>query len=359
MKLLDRYIIKRFFTTLFLMLSIVTLLVILIHSTENANAFRKHNLSFKQIFDYYCVLLPFMANFLAPIIVFSTTIWVTTRLTQRSEVIAILSSGVSFHRLAAPYLFIGLMLTGLNFYLTGWLLADANKARVAFEVEYLGFDMDFSNKSNGIYLKVGGEQYLYLAKYYGYNNTGYNVYLDTIKNGALIESIYAEKMRWNKTAQAWEFLFWKKRILFPKHEELQEGYSFQLPLPIDPEDFSINPSLKEGLTLGELALHIQKLLHKGDETARFFIAEKYIRYMTPFAIIILVVLGFLVSVRKPRGGISRQITLGFVLACLYMIMFLSAKTVVETQSEHPLLSIWMPNIMFTFLCLVFYRLVSK
>ncbi len=157
----------------------------------------------------------------------------------------------------------------------------------------------------------------------------------------------------------WEFLFWKKRILLPTHEELQEGYSFQLPLAIDPEDVEINPYLREGLTLGELALHIQKLLNKGDETVRFFIAEKYIRYMTPFAIIILIVLGFLVSVHKPRGGIGRQITVGFVLACLYMAMFLSAKTVVESQSENPLLSIWMPNIIFTILCLICYRSAAK
>jgi lipopolysaccharide export system permease protein len=188
MKLLDRYILKRFFSTLFLMLSILTLLVILIHTTEHASHFRKHQLSFKQIFDYYCVLLPFMANFLAPILVFSTTIWVTTRLTQCSEVIAIFSSGISFHRLAAPYLCIGLILTGLSFYVTGWLLADANKARVAFETEYL--DMGWFNKPTSLYLKVGDEQYLYMSTYHSYNNTGYKVYLDTIKNGTLVESIY-------------------------------------------------------------------------------------------------------------------------------------------------------------------------
>lgn len=101
------------------------------------------------------------------------------------------------------------------------------------------------------------------------------------------------------------------------------------------------------------------MIYKGSESVRFFIAEKHIRYMTPFAIIILIVLGFLVALHKPRGSISRLITLGSILAFLYIVLFLSAKIIVETQSEHPLLDIWLPNIIFSILCIIFYQLVPK
>ena len=100
-------------------------------------------------------------------------------------------------------------------------------------------------------------------------------------------------------------------------------------------------------------------MDKGSDSVHFFIAEKYIRYMTPCAIMILIALGFLVAVHKPRGGVGTQITFGFILACLYICLFLSAKIVVEVQNENPLLKIWLPNIIFSILCIIFYRLVSK
>lgn len=357
MKLLDRYIFQKFFSTFFVILGIITLLIMLIHVTENAHSFKRYNLSFNQIFNYYCVLLPYMVNLLAPIIVFATTIWVTTRLAQRSEIIALLSSGISFHRIAQPYLMIALILTGGNFYLTGWLLADTNKNRTKFEAQYL--EMVPTSKPAYIHLKVGPDYYLYIHQYHAFNHTGYDVNIDTFKNSALVERLHAEKIKWNATDQTWILHSWQKRIFFQRHEEVTEGYNLTIPLAVHPEDFSINPNLKEGLTLPELDLHIKKLMDKGSESVRFFIAEKHIRYMSPFAMIILITLGFLVAVRKPRGSVGSQITLGFILACFYTSLFLSAKIVVETQSAHPLLDIWLPNIIFSTLCIIFYRLVPK
>ncbi|WP_184891158.1 LptF/LptG family permease [Candidatus Cardinium hertigii] len=359
MKLLDKYIFKKFFGTFLVMLGVIIILIMLIHVTENVSNFKKYKVPFKEIFHYYCVLLPYMVNLLAPIIVFATTIWVTTRLAQRSEIIALLSGGVRFNRVAKPYLMIAWMLTGANFYLTGWLLAGASKERIKFETKYL--NMGFTNNTPPPYLhlKTGPDQYLHIHTYYAHINTGYDISLDSYKNTELLERLHAAVITWNATDQVWILQSWKKRTFFPKHEEITEGHSLTLPLEIHPEDFEINPNLKEGLTLPELDIHIQKLMAKGNDNVRFFKAEKYIRYMTPFAIIILIALGFLVAVHKPRSGVGGQITLGFILACFYISLFLSSKIVVEAQSAHPLLNIWMPNIIFSILCIIFYRLVPK
>ena len=357
MKLLDRYICKKFFSTFFVVLAIFILVIIIIHAVDNISSFKKHQLSFYQVFNYYCVLVPYLVNLLVPIIVFWTTIWVTTRLAKRSEIIALLSGGISLHRIITPYITIALLLTSANFYLTGWVLASANKERVAFESKYLG--IGFLVRSDYVQLKVGPEQYLYIDTYYGGNNTGYDVRLDTFKNNALVERLHAERIQWRAKDQTWILRSWQKRTLFPEHEELTTGNCLTISLAVHPEDFAINPHLKDGLTLPELRAHIQKLIYKGSESVRFFIAEEHIRYMTPFAIIILIVLGFLVALHKPRGSIGRRITLGGILACVYIVLFLSAKIVVETQSEHPLLDIWLPNIIFSILCMTFYRFVPK
>ncbi|MDD9140038.1 MAG: LptF/LptG family permease, partial [Candidatus Cardinium sp.] len=347
MKLIDTYIYRKFFSTFLVALSITTLLIIFIHLTENVNHLKKEQLSYKQIGHYYCLLLPYMLSLLMPIIVFGTTIWVTTRLAQRSEIIALLSGGISFHRILLPYFMVACLLTAANFYLTGWLLATTNKSRLAFESKYLNNTVLTSNPPAYIHLKVGSNQYLHVNTYYPYSHTGYHVCLDTFQHATLIERIQAAKIKWDPESQTWVLRSWQRRLFSPKKETLTEGDKLKLPLAVDPEDFSINPRLREGLTISELDLHIQKLLLKGNDSVRFFVAEKYTRYMTPFAVIILIVLGFLVAVHKPRGGVGRQITLGFVLAGLYITLFLSAKIITETQSNYPLLEIWLPNIIFS------------
>ncbi|CDG50071.1 LptF/LptG family permease [Cardinium endosymbiont of Bemisia tabaci] len=359
MKLLDRYIFKKFFSAFWVILTIFILVFIVIHLVDNISNFKKHHLTFQQVFNYYCVLALYLVNLVAPLIVFTTTIWCTTRLVKRSEIIALLSGGISLHRIIRPYIIIACLLTGANFYLTGWLLANVNKARVRFETEYLDMGMGSLAESDYIQLKVGPNQYLHIGKYYGYSNTGYDISLDTFKNNILIERLCAEKMEWNGKDQTWIVRSWQKRIFFPRHEEVITGDNLTISLAVDPEDFSINPNLKDGLTLPELAKHIQKLIYKGHASVRFFIAEQHIRCMTPFAILILIVLGFLVALHKPRGGVGRRITLGVILGCFYIVLFLSAKIVAETQSQHPLLDIWLPNIVFSVLCIIFYRLVSK
>ncbi|MGI2262143.1 LptF/LptG family permease [Candidatus Cardinium hertigii] len=360
MKLLDRYIFKKFFSAFLVILTIFISVFIVIHLVDNMSNFKKHHLSFQAVFNYYCVLALYLVNLVAPLIVFATTIWCTTRLVKRSEIIALLSGGISLHRIIRPYIIIACLLTGANFYLIGWLLANVNKARVRFETEYLDMGgMGSLPQSDYIQLKVGADQYLHIGKYHGYSNTGYDISLDTFKNNMLIERLSAEKMGWNGKDQTWIIQSWQKRIFFPRHEEIITGDKLTISLAVHPEDFSINPNLKDSLTLSELAKHIQKLIYKGSATVRFFIAEQHIRYMTPFAILILIVLGFLIALHKPKEGVGGRITLGIILGCFYIVLFLSAKIVAETQSEHPLLDIWLPNIIFSVLCIIFYRLVSK
>lgn len=197
----------------------------------------------------------YIVNLLAPIIVFWTTIWVITRLAKRSEIISLLSHVISLHRIITPYVSIALLLTGVNFYLTGWLLATTNKARIEFETKYL--NMGPFVRSDYIQHKVGPDQYLHItkSKYHSYKNTGYDVSLDTFKDNVLIERLHAEKIQWHATDQTWNLRSWQKRVLFPRHEELTAGDPLTIALAVHQEDFAINPNLKDGLTLPELDTH--------------------------------------------------------------------------------------------------------
>lgn len=357
MKILDRYILKKFLSSFLFILCLIIVVIILIDITEKNEYFIRNKLSFQQIADYYYNFLPFMTNMVTPITIFITTVFVTSRLSQRTEIIAILSGGISFMRFLIPYL-IGASILGIfSFILTGWVLADANKKRVAFEIEYI--DSPYRTSSRNIHIKLSADSYLYVGQYRSYNGIGTDVTLETIRDNQLLEKLSAKSIRWIEETNQWQLKDWIHRKIDGMNEYITSGAVLDTTLNLHPNDFSINPKLHEMLTLTELEYHIKKLKEKGTDNINFFLTEKYVRYMSPFAVIILTFMGVVVSARKSRGGVGLQIALGFILALIYIAFFLFARGAANVKGNNLLLTIWMPNIVFSMISLVLYRLTPK
>mgnify|MGYP000276615006 CR=1 FL=1 len=357
MKTLDRYILKKFiFTFLFILLLIVAI-IMLLDLTEKNEDFIKHQLSYQEILAYYRAFLPFMTNLVMPITVFITTVFVTSRLAQRTEVIAILSGGISFLRFLVPYFIGATLITLFSFVLTGWILADANKTRVAFETAYI--DNPLRSSSDHLHIKLAPDTYLYVGRYRSYNGVGTEVTLETISHNQLLTKLSAKQMQWIEETGKWRFSDWMHRKIDGLAEHISQGSVLDTTLNLHPDDFVINPKLHETLTLPELSTHIQKLKDKGAANVHVFLTEKYVRYMSPFAAIILTFMGVVVSARKARGGVGLQIALGFVLALVYIALFLFAKGTAEVKGKQLLLTIWMPNLTFSMISCFLYRLMPK
>lgn len=357
MKLLDRYILKKFLFSFLFILLLIILIITVIDITEKNDYFIKHKLSYSQIINYYYSFLPFMANMVTPITVFITTVFVTSRLAQRTEIIAMLSGGISFPRVLVPY-FMGASLIAIgSFLLTGWILANANKKRVAFETQYI--DSPFRTSSKNIHIKLGEDTYLYVGYYRSYNSTGSDITMETIRDYQLIEKLAAKSMRWVADKEQWELKDWMNRKIDGLDEKITHGASLEMAFNLHPDDFIINPKLHEMLTLTELNSYIKKLQAKGTDSLNVFLTEKYVRYMSPFAAILLTFMGVVVCARKSRGGVGLQIAIGFILALVYIALFLFSKGAANVKGTNLLLTIWLPNILFSFVSLVLYRLTPK
>lgn len=357
MKLLDRYILKKFLFSFLFILVLIILIITVIDITEKNDYFIKHKLTYREIVNYYYSFLPFMANILTPITVFITTVFVTSRLAQRTEIIAILSGGISFPRFLVPY-FIGASLIAIgSFLLTGWVLANANKKRVAFEIKYI--DSPFRTNSKNIHIKLSEDTYLYVGYYRSYNNTGSDITIETICDYQLIEKLSAKSMRWVAEKEQWELKDWVKREIDGLDEKITHGPFLEVAFNLHPDDFIINPKLHEMLTLTELNTYIKKLQAKGSDNLHVFLTEKYVRYMSPFAAILLTFMGVVVCARKSRGGVGLQIAIGFILALVYIALFLFSKGAANVKGTNLLLTIWLPNILFSFVSLVLYKLTPK
>jgi lipopolysaccharide export system permease protein len=130
-------------------------------------------------------------------------------------------------------------------------------------------------------------------------------------------------------------------------------------LRIYPKDFASDYSRFETLTMNELNTYIEELRNRGADDIEVYKIEKYIRFTSPFAAIILTFIGLCVSARKLRGGAGFQIALGFLLAFIYIIFFIFSRTSAEAGTMNPIIAIWIPNIIFSLIGLALYRTVPK
>jgi lipopolysaccharide export system permease protein len=358
MKLLDRYILKKFLSAFFFVVLVLISIIVVIDFTEKNDDFIKRNADAHSIiFDYYLNFIPYYANLLSPITVFIATVFVTAQLASRTEIIAILSSGVSFRRVMVPYLIGSAIIGAIIFYLNGWVIPDANKVRVEFEKKYL--KDQFYNVDRNIHRKVAPELYAYMESYDNSRDVGYRFTLEWIEGTELKKKIEAERVVWQPNTEKWRLEAYKTRTFDGMKETFTTGTFTDTTLNMNPRDFGNNYALHETFTLPELDRFIAQLRDRGDDGVATYLIEKYVRFTSPFAMVILTLIGVIVSARKARGGVGLQIAIGFVLAFVYILFFIMSKSVAQVGSLNPILAVWLPNIVFSIIGTVMYFTVPR
>src|SRR6186997_1281461 len=114
MKIIDRYILQKYLVTFFFCLLLMTAIVVVVDVSEKTDDFVKSGLTATQIItDYYFGFVPRIDAMLFPLFVFISVIFFTSKMAGRSEIIAMLSSGITFRRFLVPYFIGGLVLSVL------------------------------------------------------------------------------------------------------------------------------------------------------------------------------------------------------------------------------------------------------
>jgi lipopolysaccharide export system permease protein len=367
MKLLDRYILVKILSTFFFVLLILVAIIVVIDLTEKVDKFTQNNLSTLTVLGYYMDFIPWIAGLISPIIVFIAIVYVTGRLAAHTEIIAMLSSGISFPRLLVPYFFAAFIIASITFALNGWIIPRSNKTRLDFELTYFKNKYYFDRKN--IHMQIEPNVYLFIQNYNNQNNTGYQFTLEKFDdNNRLVEKLTAENIAWDTTKKVWHLKIWRRKFvdsLFlvrnnPSMFDLRTtGADLDTALNIKPVDFENEEGKYDGMTIPELSEHIAKLKFRGATGVETFEVERHIRFAAPFTIFVLVFMGVLVSARKSRGGTGFQIVMGFILAFIFLIFFLLTRTFAETGALPPFLAAWLPNITFAIIAAFMYRYVPR
>ena len=273
MKILDYYILKKFLKTYVFAVFLIVLIVMVIDYTEKIDDFiRKQAPMHAIIFDYYLNFIPYWASYISPLMVFIATVFFTANLAAKTEIIAILSSGVSFTRLMRPYIIGSGILAVGTFIMIGWVVPNANKVRVPFEHKYINNTYYFDKRD--VHIKIGPETYAYLETYDNGTNTGYRFSLERIVGTEIKEKLMSDRITWDSTSKKWTIHDY--RIRTTGATKMKFGSKIDTTLNLLPKDFENKHLLHETFTLPELERHIELVRSRGADGIEVFLIEKYL-----------------------------------------------------------------------------------
>jgi lipopolysaccharide export system permease protein len=359
-KIIDWYIIRKFLGTFFFALLLILVIAVVFDFAEKIDNFMEREAPWRAVvFDYYFNFIPYFGTLFAPLFVFIAVIFFTSRLAVNTEIIAILNSGMSFHRMMWPYFLSALTIAVLIFYLTNFVIPHANLIRMDFEDKYYRGQGRRLNVEN-IHRMVSKNKYVYLERY---NPTYFRGQVFTIEefddSGKLISKLSASSVLWDTATGKWGALNYMLREIKDNEETFTKGSRIDTTLTISPDDFSKDPDFVGTMTYIELKNYIKLLKLQGSDELKVFQIEQHKRFATPFAVFILTLIGVSLSSRKIRGGIGMNIGIGLALSFSYILFLQFASQFSIKGNLNPMLAMWIPNLIYIVIAGVLYKMAPK
>jgi lipopolysaccharide export system permease protein len=359
-KLIDRYIIRKFLGTFFFSLALILTIAVVFDFAEKIDNFMEKQAPVKAIiFDYYMNFIPYFAMLFAPLFVFISVIFFTSKMAVNTEIIAILNSGMSFRRMMWPYFLSSFVIAVFTFVLTNFVIPRANLTRIDFEDKYYHSSSRKVTVEN-IHRQVYKNIYVYMGTFNPMSMRGQNFTIEKFNDsGQLVSKLSSATVTYDTAKNKWKAVNYYLRELKDHEEVITKGKTIDTSLIISPKDFSRDPGFVKTMTAKELDEYINVLKLQGSDELKLFLIEKYGRYANPFAVFILTLIGVSLSSRKVRGGIGMNIGMGLVLSFSYILFLQFASQFSLKGSLSPLLAMWIPNILYIGIALVLYRMAPK
>lgn len=309
------------------------------------------------IFDFYFNFIPYIVNLFSPLFTFISVIFFTSRMASRTEIVAILSSGISFRRMLYPYMLSALVISGLSLYLNNFVIPHATKKRIDFENKYIR--NAFYNSERNIHKQLYPGIFMYMERYQTETNTGFKFSIEKFMKGELFYKLNAENIVWDSVSHKWAVNNYYIRYINGMDESIKRGVKLDTIFPFTPAEFGRKDNNVETMDYHELNDYIADEKLKGSDRVEVYELEKYRRIAFPFATFILTLIGVSIASRKVRGGIGMHIGLGIFISFAFIMFMHVTTTFAASGLTSPLVAVWIPNIVFLFIALYLLKIAQK
>ena len=361
LKIIDRYIIRKFLGTFFFALVMILSIAVIFNYAEIIDNFMEREAPVKAIiFDYYFNFIPYFATLFSPLFVFISVIFFTSKMAANTEIIAILNSGMSFRRMMLPYFISAILIAIFTFLLTNFVIPTANLKRINFEDKYYRPRTSRVPVMN-IHRQVDRNVLVYMESFNPISQAGRNFTIEKFNEEGKLESkLSGDMVRYDTASSKWVVLNYRIREITPGEDHITEGDRIDTTLVyFSPGDLAMGPFFVGTMTYDNLNEYIEKLRLQGSDELKLFLVEKHERFANPFSVFILTLIGVSLSSRKVRGGIGMNIGIGLALSFSYILFMQFASQFSLKGNLSPMLAMWIPNILYSFIALVLYKLAPK
>ena len=376
-KTLDRYIIRQFLGTFFFILVLIMAIAVVFDISEKTEDFAKTSASvYEIVVEYYLNFVIYYSNLFSGLLIFIAVLLFTSRLAGRSEVIAALSSGVSFPRFVQPFFIAATILTALSLYVNVFVLPHANRTRLAFEKAHIW--STYKLEESNVLREIAPGEIVYFESVDMSKLTGYRFSLEQWVDGQLRAKLLSDRAVYDTVSGSWKVHDYVIRdipadqgaIGIEDHKMLAE-HDIMLPgrvrkgalldtvIPLKPSDLGQRLASAAALDRTEIADFIKAEKARGGSTVAYYEVEQQQRTSYPFATYVFTLMGVGIASRKVRGGTGVHMVLG-VMLCLLYVFTMKMTTVAATNSAfNPTLAVWIPNIIFGIIGVLIYWKAPK
>ena len=346
MRKIDAYIFKKYLGTFFFAISMLILVVIIFDVSENIDSFLKHNAPWQRVVvDYYIMSIPYYINLFIHLFAFIAVVFFTSKMAARTEIVAILSSGISFWRFLVPYMFAAICIAVMSLYFGNFLIPKTNEIRRQFKDEY----MEKLSQSAGlnVHVQVGKDEFVYVESYNITKQFGYKFSWEKYDGNELKFKVVSDVLYHDTVAEnSWRIDPYAVRTIDGKEESLKMGRNLDTLINLVPTNMYNMKEDFEEMNFFELRDHILGMKERGSEGVKAYEVEMHQRMSSPAAVIILTLIGAALSSRKVRGGIGMHLGIGITIAFSYILFMQISKTFAISGGLSPFIAAWIPNLIF-------------
>ncbi|MEN0082130.1 LptF/LptG family permease [Flavobacterium lindanitolerans] len=354
MKIIDKYILKRYLATFFVMLFLFIPIGIVIDVSEKVNKIIQNKVPFGKVALYYVDFTVYFANLLFPIFLFLSVIWFTSKLANNTEIIAILSSGISFQRFLRPYL-IGATIVSVFALLMGFFIVPkASQGFNDFRYTYLKGN-NKTRETTNVYREISPGEFIYVSNFNINSKTAFDFSLKKFNDNKLNFALNASRIRFNPEDSTYTMYNYTKRKVGELDDRLETAVKKDTVFKFDLEDLTPVIYIAETLTLGELNDFIDKERERGSSNINTYLVVLYKKYSLPVSAFILTIIAVAVSSMKRRGGMGMNLAIGIGLAFTFIFFDKIFGTLAEKSSIPPFIAVWLPNFVFGILAIYLLR----
>lgn len=323
---------------------------ITVHLAEKIGKILERDAPFGEVMVYLLDFTVYFAHLLFPLFLFLSVIWFTSKLANNTEIVAFLSSGVSFSRFLRPYL-IGATIVGLISIVLGLYLApNASKGFNDFQYKYLKGKKSTQNQK--LYKQINDNDIIYVSSFDASRAQGLNFSLEHFEGDKMTYKINANSIRYMPEDSVYRMRNYFKRTVTDRKDILEIERKKDTVFSFELEDLVPDDYIAETLNYIDLKRFITREEKRGSSNIGRYKLELYRKWSLPVSVFILTIIAVAVSSIKRRGGMGVNLAFGITIAMIFVFFDKVFGTMAAQSDFSPLIAVWFPNVIFGILAVI-------